>query len=96
VSGEIAHMLCLDPPAELLAQFVGSRLDDRVMRDPNDGPLDPIQRDRDFRRLMQEVVEFFLEIDCRAIHGLTPVLPRLDPPRVPGAAIYHKMPEFSY
>jgi hypothetical protein len=96
VSGDIAHMLCLDSSAELLAQFMGSRLDDGIMRNPNNGSLDPIERNRDFRRLAQEVVEFFLEIGCRPIHGLTPVLPRLDPPKVPGAAIYHKMPESSY
>src|SRR6478672_6072373 len=43
VGGEIAHMLCLDPPAQLLAQFMGSTFDDRVMRDPHDGALHPIK-----------------------------------------------------
>jgi hypothetical protein len=95
-SGEIAQVLCLDPPAQLLAQFVGSTLDDRIMRDPHDGPLHPIQRDRNFRRLAQELVKFFLEIGRRPIHGLTPVMPEWDPPKSPGAAIYHKVPEFSY
>jgi hypothetical protein len=96
VSGEIAHMLCLDPPAQLLAQFVGSTLDDRVMRDPHDGALHPIKCYRNFRRLAQELVKFFLEIGRRPIHGLTPFMPRWNPPKSPGAAIYHKIPEFSY
>jgi hypothetical protein len=96
VSGEIAQMLGLDPPAQLLAQFVGSTLDDRVMRDPHDGPLPPIQRDRNFRRLAQELVKFCLEIGRRPIHGLTPLMPRGNPPKGPGAVIYHKGPEFSY
>ena len=42
VSGEIAHMLCLDLPAQLLAQFMSSTLDDRIMRDP-DGAFHPIK-----------------------------------------------------
>src|SRR5580698_8753590 len=73
VSGEIAHMLCLDPPAQLLAQFMGSTLDDRVMRDPHDGALHPIKRHRNFRRLEQELVKFFLERGRCPIHGLTPL-----------------------
>ena len=51
MSGEIVHMLCLDPPAELFAQFMGSTLNDRVMRDPHDGALHPIKPYRNLRRL---------------------------------------------
>src|SRR5579875_627437 len=78
--GEIAHVLGLDLPAELLAQFVGSRLDDRVMMDPDDGALDAIERHRNFRGLAQELVEFSLEIGRRPIHGLPPFMPRSVPP----------------
>ena len=62
MSGEIAHMLCLDLPAQLLAQFMSSTLDDRIMRDPHDGALHPIKRYRNFRRLMQELVKFSLSL----------------------------------
>jgi hypothetical protein len=96
VSGEIAHMLCLDSSAELLAQFMGSRLDDGIMRNPHNGSLDPIERNRDFRRLAQQLVEFFLELGRCPIHGFASFLPRRNLPKVPGAAIYHKMPESSY
>jgi hypothetical protein len=40
--------------------------------------------------------EFFLEIGRRPIHGLTPLMPRWNPPKSPGTAIYHKIPAFSY
>jgi hypothetical protein len=66
------------------------------MRDPHDGPLHPIKGYGNFRRLAQELVKFFLEIGRRPIHGLAPFMPRLNPPKSPGAAIYHKIPEFSY
>jgi hypothetical protein len=83
MSGEIAHMLCLDPPAQLLAQFMGSTLDDRVMGDPHDGALHPIKRYRNLRRLVQELVEFFLKFGRCPIHGLTPFLPRFHPHKEP-------------
>jgi hypothetical protein len=96
VSGEIAHMLGLDPPAQFLAQFMGSNLDDRVMRNSHDEPLHPIEGHRNLCRLAQEVLKFFLELGRCPIHGLTPFMPRFDPPKSPGAAIYHKIPGFSY
>ncbi len=51
---------------------------------------------RNFRRLVQELVKFFLELGHCPIHGLTPFMPRFNPPESPGAAIYHKTPDFSY
>jgi hypothetical protein len=96
VSGEITHMLCLDPPTQFLAQFVGSTLDDRVMRDSHDGAPHPIKCYRNLRRLAQELIEFFLELGRCPIHGFTPLMPRKNPPKSQRAAIYHKMPGFSY
>jgi hypothetical protein len=96
VSGEFAHLLSLDPAAQLLPQFVGSGLDDRVMRDPHNGALYPIEGYRNFRRLAQKLVKFFFERSRCPIHGSTPLVSRFDPPKSPRAAIYHRMPGFSY
>lgn len=96
MSGEIGHMPCLNPLAQLLAQFMGSTLNDRVMRDPHDGALRPIKRYRNFRRLMQQLAKFFLECGRRPIHGLTPFTAEMRSSKGPDTAIYHRMPGFSY
>jgi hypothetical protein len=96
MSGEFVHLLSLNPATELLAQFVGSGLDHRVMGDPHDGALHPIEGHRNFRRLIQELVKFFLERGCCPIHGMTPFVLRFSPPKLPMAVLYHRMPEFSY
>jgi hypothetical protein len=96
LSGEFAHLLSLDPATQLLAQFVGTGLDDRVMGDSHDGAFSPIEGYRNFRRLAEELVKFFFERSRRPIHGLTPLVSEFDPPKSPGAAIYHRMPGFSY
>ena len=44
----------------------------------------------------RRVDQVFLEFGRCPIHGLTPIMPRFNPPKSPGAAIYHKIPGFSY
>ena len=94
--GDGAHLPGLDRATELLPQFVGPGLDHRVMGDPHNGPFGPIESHGDLRGLPQELIEFFLQRGRRPIHGLIPSLPRMGPPKRPRAALYHRMPAFSY
>jgi hypothetical protein len=96
VRGEVAHLAGLDPPAELLPEFMRAGLDHRVMRDADDGALRVVQGYGDLRGFAQELIELFLECGRRPIHGSTPSMPESDPPKFPGAALYHRIPEFPY
>src|SRR5512135_2488698 len=94
--GDLAHLACLNLPAELLPQFVRAGLDDRVMGDSHDRAVGLIEGHGNLRRLAQELIEFFLQSSRRPIHGLTPSAPRLGPPKLHSAALYHEIPRFSY
>ena len=71
-AGEHAHLQRLNLSNELSPQLMGALLDDRVMRHPYDVPLSPIQRDGNFRRLMEKLIKFFLESGRCTIHGCDP------------------------
>jgi hypothetical protein len=94
--GDRAHLAGLNLATELLPQFVSPGLDHRVMRDSHDRSLGPVEGHGDLRRLPQELIEFFLQSGRRPIHGWTPSRLRISPPRRPKAALYHRMPAFSY
>ena len=51
----------------------GSRLDDRVMRNPHDGALHSIEGNRNFRRRVQELVQLFPERGRFPIRRLIPL-----------------------
>ena len=93
--GDLAHLACLNLPAEWLPPFVHAGLDDCVMADSHDRAVGLIEGHGTLRRLAQEWIEFFLQGDRRPIHGLTPSPPRLAPPKLHGAALYHGIPRFS-
>jgi hypothetical protein len=96
VRGEVAHLTGLDPAAELLPEFMRAGLDHRVMRDAYDGALRVVQGHGDFRGFAQELIELLLECSRRPIHGSTLSMPRSDPPKFHGFALYHRIPEVSY
>jgi hypothetical protein len=93
--GDPAHRPFRNLPAELWPQFVRAGLDDRGMGNPHDRAVGLIQGPGDFRGLAPELIEFFLECGRRPIPGSTLSLLRFDPPKLPRAALYHRMPEFS-
>jgi hypothetical protein len=94
--GNFTHLTCLDLSAELLSQFVGAGLEHGVMRDADDRPFRPVQGDRDFGGFAQQLIEFLLQNHGLPIHGLTPSMPSLNPPKSRGAALYHEVLTFSY
>jgi hypothetical protein len=96
VRREVAHLAGLNPPAELLPEFMRAGLDHRVMREADEGALRVVQCHGDFRGLAQELIELFPERRRHPIHGSTLSMPRSDPPEYPGAALYHRIPEVSY
>ena len=51
---------------------MSTQFDHRVVRNPHDSPLGPIQRDGNLRGLMDEFLELFLESGRRTIHGCDP------------------------
>ena len=75
-------MLCLNPATELLAQFVGSALDDRVVRDPHDGTLGAIEGHGDLGSLSKQLVKFFLECARTSIHESSPSLGEILSPKL--------------
>jgi hypothetical protein len=91
-----AHLPSLDSAAEFLPQLVGTGFDHRVMGNSDDRAVGAIEGYGDFGRLAQELIEFFLQFGRRPIHGLTPSVPSLGPPKHLSVAIYHRMPVFSY
>jgi hypothetical protein len=70
-------MPLLDHAAELLPQFVGPQLDDRVMGHSLNRPVGSIQIDRDFGRFGEQPSEFFLKWVGVPLHG-NPPNPRRD------------------
>lgn len=66
------------------------------MGDAHDRAVGPIVGHGDFRRLTKELVEPFLKGGRRPIHGSSLSVLRSGPPKLPGAALYHRMPVFSY
>src|SRR5262249_36845275 len=68
MSGQIPHMLRLNPATELSPEFVGSSLNDRVVGDADDGTGGPIEGHRDLGGLSKQFVKFFLQRVRRPIH----------------------------
>jgi len=76
----LTHLPCLNLSAELLPQLMGASLDDGVMRNPHNGAVGTIQSDRNFRRLVEESIKFFLERRRCSIHALPPSVRASDSP----------------
>jgi hypothetical protein len=98
MGGEIAHMLRLNPAAELPAQFVGSGLDDRVVGDPHDGARSPIEGHGDLGSLSKQLAKFFLECVRRSVHESSPSVGGIHSQKLRRAADYtnNPRPKFSY
>ncbi len=63
------HLPLLNHAAELLPQFMGPQLDDRIVRDPLNRPVGSIQGDRDFRSFSEQTREFVLQFVDMPLHG---------------------------
>ena len=66
----------LNHAAKSLPQVMSPQLDDRIVRDPPDGPVGLIQRDRDFSRLGDQASELVSEFRDVPFHGDPPDLVR--------------------
>lgn len=70
----------LNRAAELLPQFMGPQLDDRIVGHPLDRPVGSIERDRNFRGLEEQRREFVLKFVGVPLHGNPPKQGQDGPP----------------
>jgi hypothetical protein len=62
-------MLLLDRAAELLPRRMRPQRNDRVMRDPPDRTVGPVQGHRDRRRLVEQTTKLSLQFADLPLHG---------------------------
>lgn len=86
------HLPLLNHPAELLPQFMGAQLDDRIVRHPLNRPIGSIEPDRDFGRFSEQTRQFVLQIVDLPLHGNAPNPRKSDPQTTKFREPYHKSP----
>jgi hypothetical protein len=68
---DLSHVPLLNLAAELLAHFVASQLDDRVMGHPTNPSVGPIQGHTDLGRLLEQAVQFLFKLLDPIVHDRT-------------------------
>ncbi len=75
---------------------MGSSFDDGVMRDAHDGAVGAIQGHRNPGGLLKQLIQLFLKVCCRSIHGLASAWGMTVFLNRRFAELYHRIVRFLY